>query len=79
MKFSLDQKRYYQIDISQRVAAVNKFNNFIIPKTKAGNEQCTSTAPIVSAQLKPTGILQSITDFVYVKNLPQKRIQVLRL
>ena len=79
MKFSLDQKRYYQIDISQRVAAVNKFNNFIIPKTKAGNEQCTSTAPIVSAQLKPTGIPQSITDFVYVKNLPQKRIQVLRL
>ena len=65
MKFSLDQKRFYQTDISQRVAAVNKFNNFIIPKTKAGNEQCASTAPVVSAQLKLTGIPQSITEEIY--------------
>ena len=53
------------MDISQRVAAVNKFNNFVISKTKAGNKQCTSTAPFVSAQLKLTGIPQSITDEIY--------------
>ena len=47
---------------SQRVAAVNKFNNFAIPKSKAENNQCTSTTLFVSAQLKLAGILQSITD-----------------
>ena len=53
------------MNISQCVAAANKFSNFVIPKTKAGNEQCTSTAPFVSAQLKLTGISQSITDEIY--------------
>ena len=53
------------MNISQRVAAVNKSKNFAIPKTKAENEQCTSTAPFVSAKLKLTGIPQSITDEIY--------------
>ena len=53
------------MNIRQRVAAVNKINNFVIPKTKAENEQCTSTASFVSAQLKLTGIPQSITDEIY--------------
>ena len=53
------------MNISQRVTAVNKFNNFVIPKTKAGNEQCTSTTPFVSAQLRLPGIPQSITDEIY--------------
>ena len=53
------------MNISQCVAAVNKFSNIVIPKTKAGNEQCTSTAPFVSAQLKLTGIPQSIIDEIY--------------
>ena len=47
---------------SQRVAAVNKFNNFVIPKAKAENNQCISTALFMSAQLKLAGILHSITD-----------------
>ena len=38
------------MNFSQRVATVNKFNDFVIPKTKAANEQCTSTAPFVLAQ-----------------------------
>ena len=42
------------MNISQRVTAVNKFNNFVILKTKARNEQCTFGAPSVSAQLKLT-------------------------
>ena len=53
------------MNISQRVAAVNKFNNIVIPKTKAGNEQCTSTAPFMLAQLKLTGIPQSANDEIY--------------
>ena len=53
------------MNISQRVAAVNKSKNFAIPKTKAENEQCTSTAPFVSAQLKLTGLTQSITGVIY--------------
>ena len=53
------------MNISQCVAAANKFSNFVIPKTKAGNEQCTSTAPFMSAQLKLTGIPQSANDEIY--------------
>ena len=64
-KFPLDEKRYYQTNISQRVAAVNKFSNFVIPKIKAGNKQCTSKAPFVSTQLKLTGISQFTTDEIY--------------
>ena len=48
-KVSLHEKSYYQMNINQRVAAVYKFINFLIPTTKAENEQCTSTAPFVSA------------------------------
>ena len=61
------------MNISQRVAAVDKFNNIVIPKNKAGNEQCTSTAPFMSAQLKLTGIPQSTTDEIYneVKGMAQ--------
>ena len=51
-----------QMNINQPVAAVNNFNNFVIQKTKTGNEQCTSTAPFLSVQLKLTDIPQSITD-----------------
>ena len=36
------------MNISQRIAAVNQFNKFVIPKTKAANKQCTSTAPFAS-------------------------------
>ena len=64
-KFSLDEKCYYQMNISQRVGAVNKFNYFVIPKTKAGNKQCTSRAPFVPAQLKLTDIPQSIIHEIY--------------
>ena len=53
------------MNINQRLVDVSKFNNFVIPKTKAGNEQCTSTAPFVSAQLKLTGLTQSITGVIY--------------
>ena len=53
------------MNISQLVVAVNKFNNLVIPKTKAGNEQCTSTALFVSEQLQLTGIPQSVTDEIY--------------
>ena len=53
------------MDIIQRVAAVIKFNNFVIPKNRAGNEQRTSTALFVSAQLKLTGTPQSIIDEIY--------------
>ena len=53
------------MNISQHVAAVNKVNNFVLPKTNTENEQCTSTTPFVSAQLKLTGITQSITDYIY--------------
>ena len=52
------------MNISQRVAAVNKSKNFAIPKTKAENEQCTSTAPFVSAKLKLTGIPLSLMRFI---------------
>ena len=62
-KIFLEVKRYYQTNISQRIAAVNKFNNFI-PKTKAENKQCTPIAPFMSAQLKVTGVPQSFTDGV---------------
>ena len=55
------------MNISQRVAAVNKFNNFVIPKAKAGNKQCASSVPFVLAELKLNGILQSIADEIYNK------------
>ena len=53
------------MNISQRVAAVSKFKSLAIPKTKAENVQCTSTALFVSAKLKLTGIPQTITDEIY--------------
>ena len=53
------------MNITQSVAAVNKFNKFVIPNTKARNEQCNSKALFVSAKLKLTGVPQSITDEIY--------------
>ena len=69
-KFSLNEKRYYQMNTKryyQRADAINRFNNFFIHKTNAENEQCTSTATFVSAQLKLTDIPQSIIDDIYNK------------
>ena len=53
------------MNMSERDSAVNKFNNFVIPKAKARNEQFISSAPLVTAQLELTGIPQSITDNIY--------------